>query len=47
MAIKSWLETGYPAIAKRAKTGKAVIYWGDEIGISNQDQIGRSWAPKG
>jgi transposase len=24
-----------------------VIYWGDETGISNQDQIGRSWAPKG
>jgi transposase len=24
-----------------------VIYWGDETGISNQDQIGRSYAPKG
>ena len=46
-AIKSWLETGYPAIAKRAKAEKAVIYWGDETGNSNHDQIGRSWAPKG
>ena len=46
-AIKAWLETGYPAIAKRAKTEKAIIYWGDETGISNQDQIGRSWAAKG
>ena len=46
-AIKAWLETDYPAIAKRAKTEKAIIYWGDETGISNQDQIGRSWAPKG
>ena len=46
-AIKAWLETGYPAIARRAKTEKAIIYWGDETGISNQDQIGRSWAPKG
>ena len=24
-----------------------MIYWGDETGISNQDQIGRSYAPKG
>ena len=46
-AIKAWLESGYPVIAKRAKKEKAVIYWGDETGISNQDQIGRSWAPKG
>ena len=45
-AIKAWLESGYPAIAERAKKEKAVIYWGDETGISNQDQIGRSWAPK-
>ena len=24
-----------------------MIYWGDETGISNQDQIGRAYAPKG
>jgi hypothetical protein len=24
-----------------------VIYWGDETGISNRDQIGRSYAPRG
>lgn len=46
-AIEAWLARDYPAIAKRAKAEKAVIYWGDETGISNQDQIGRSWAPKG
>ena len=46
-AIKAWLDKEYPAIAQRAKAAKAVIYWGDETGISNQDQIGRSWAPKG
>ena len=46
-AIAAWLETTYPAIAKRAKAAKAVIYWGDETGLSNQDQVGRSWAPKG
>ncbi|MGH9671275.1 MAG: IS630 family transposase [Terriglobales bacterium] len=46
-AIKAWLEASYPAIAKRAKAEGAAIYWGDETGISNQDQIGRSYAPRG
>jgi transposase len=46
-AIAAWLETTYPAIAKRARAARAVIYWGDETGISNQDQIGRSHAPRG
>jgi transposase len=46
-AIAAWLTTSYPAIARRAKAVRAVIYWGDETGISNQDQIGRSYAPKG
>jgi transposase len=46
-AIQAWLERDYPAIAKRARAAKAVIYWGDETGLSNQDQVGRSWAPRG
>src|SRR5689334_13655610 len=46
-AIAAWLERDYPAIARRARAAKAVIYWGDETGLSNQDQVGRSWAPKG
>jgi transposase len=46
-AIAAWLGTTYPAIAKRARAARAVIYWGDETGISNQDQVGRSYAPKG
>jgi transposase len=46
-AIAAWLATSYPAIARRARAARAVIYWGDETGISNQDQIGRSYAPKG
>ena len=45
--IAAWLETAYPAIARRARAVRAVIYWGDETGISNQDQVGRSYAPKG
>src|SRR3712207_175564 len=46
-AVAAWLEAGYPAIAKRAKAARAVIYRGDETGVSNQDQTGRSYAPKG
>jgi transposase len=46
-AIQAWLQQGYPAIARRAKAKRAVIYWGDETGISNHDQIGRSYAPRG
>lgn len=46
-AIARWLAQDYPAIAARAKAEGAVIYWGDETGISNQDQIGRTYAPKG
>ena len=46
-AIAAWLAASYPVIARRAKAVRAVIYWGDEAGVSNQDQIGRSYAPKG
>ena len=46
-AIAAWLETTYAAIAKRAKAEGAVIYWGDETGIANRDQIGRTYAPRG
>jgi transposase len=46
-AIAAWLETTYPAIARRARAARAVIHWGDETGISNQDRIGRSYAPRG
>lgn len=46
-AIRAWLEADYPGIAAHAKREKAVIYWGDETGISNQDPVGRSRAPRG
>jgi transposase len=45
--IAAWLGRDYPSIAALAKRGKAVIYWSDETGICNQDQIGKSYAPKG
>jgi transposase len=46
-AIRHWLERQYPKIARRAKRQKAFIYWGEETGVSNQDQVGRGYAPKG
>src|SRR5215212_4863097 len=47
-AVTAWLERDCPAIARRARAAKAVISWGDETGLSDQDQVGRcSWAPRG
>ena len=43
----AWLATTYPAIAKRARAEGAAIYWGATTGIAQQDQIGRSDAPRG
>ena len=46
-AVAAWLATTYPAIAKRARAEGAAIYWGATTGIAQQDQIGRSDAPRG
>jgi transposase len=46
-AVKNWLETDYPLIAKRAKREDAEIHWGDESGLRSDDVRGRSFAPKG
>ena len=46
-AVKKWLDEEYPAIAQRAKEEQADIYWGDETGVRNDCQHGRSYAPKG
>jgi transposase len=46
-AIADWLERDYPKLARRAKREKALIWWEDETGINNQDQIGRGYAPRG
>jgi len=47
VAIKAWLDTDYPKIAKRAKKQGAEIHWADETGVSNQANYGRSFAPQG
>src|SRR3954467_14992180 len=45
--VQRWLEHDYPAIVKRATTEDADIHWGDECGVSNQANYGRSFAPRG
>jgi transposase len=46
-AIAAWLQMEYPKIKRRTKREKALIWRGDETGISNQDHAGRGYAPAG
>lgn len=46
-AVECWLKETYPAISKLAKEEKAEIHWGDETGVRNTCQYGRSYAPRG
>lgn len=45
--VQKWLDEEYPAIKERAKKESAEIQWGDETGVRNMNQHGRSYAPKG
>ena len=45
--VQDWLEDEFPAIKKKAKEESATIHWGDETGVRNSNQHGRSYAPKG
>ena len=46
-AVQKWLDEKYPSIKKKAKKEKAEIHWGDETGVRNNSQHGRSYAAKG
>lgn len=45
--VQKWLDEEYPEIKKQTKEEKAEIHWGDECGVKNQCNHGRSYAPKG
>jgi transposase len=45
--VQKWLEEEYPLIKMKAKEEKSTIHWGDETGVRNSNQHGRSYAPKG
>jgi transposase len=46
-AVRAWLESTYPAIARKAKAQGCDIQWADETGLSSRANYGRSFAPKG
>ncbi len=46
-AVKQWLDENYPAIARRARQEKAVIHWGDEMGLRSDHQAGTSYGKQG
>lgn len=46
-AVQKWLDEEYPAIKEKAQQEGAEIHWGDETGVRNNSQHGRSYAPKG
>lgn len=46
-AVEKWLEEEYPKIESQAKKEDAEIHWGDETGVKNECQYGRSYSPKG
>lgn len=46
-AVELWLNETYPAIVRRAKAEKAVIYWGDEMGLRSDHHVGRSYSVRG
>lgn len=46
-AVRRWLEEEYPSIKNQAKREKAVIYWGDEMGLRSDHAVGRSYGRRG
>ena len=46
-AIESWLKVEYPMIQKLSKKEKATIYWGDEMGLRSDHNVGRTYGLKG
>lgn len=46
-AVRRWLDEDYPAIAARAKTEGAGIWWADETGLRSRSYTGRSYSPRG
>lgn len=46
-AIERWFEVEYPIIQKLSKKEKATIYWGDEMGLRSDHNVGRTYGLKG
>jgi transposase len=46
-AVQDWLGNEYPSIRRQAKAEKAEIYWGDEMGMRSDHQVGTSYGRRG
>jgi transposase len=46
-AVKRWLEEEYPEIQKKARQEKAILFWGDEMGLRSDHVVGKSFSLKG
>ncbi|RJR30951.1 MAG: IS630 family transposase [Desulfobacteraceae bacterium] len=46
-AVQEWLKKDYPAIREQAKREKALIFWGDEMGLRSDHCAGRSYGKCG
>lgn len=46
-AIEHWFKFRYPMIQKQAKEEKAIIHWGDEMGLRSDHNVGRTYGLKG
>src|SRR3954454_17983753 len=46
-AVRAWLESTYPGIARKARAQGCEIQWADETGLSSRANYGRSFAPRG
>ena len=46
-AVRKWLNEEYPRIKRIAKSEKATIYWGDEMGMRSDHVAGRTYGRRG
>ena len=46
-AVNRWLAEEFPKIKERAEKEGAEIFWSDETGVQNTDNVGKSYSPKG
>lgn len=47
VAVSRWLEQEYPSIRRQAKAEKAMIFWGDEMGMRSDHTVGRTYGKRG
>jgi transposase len=46
-AVRQWLDEEYPLIRRAARAAKSEIFWGDEMGMRSDHQVGTSYGRRG